>query len=300
MICNVAILSRFSRVNGGKIDMLYSVKKDVDNPISPPCFFKKRFSKQLRRIRWRKFETRFDKYRGTDTKTPFRYYPELDNLLFLCIPSFSSVAVTVKSVCVCVRVYVFEDSWPCQLYLLDAFHSIVVAVADVDDGRESQEGNCQHTVLQKSRLNLIWNFFCVSFFLLFLLAVGFTVEEISPLFWCGVGSIGWPTLLIVFTLGRISLVVVSLAEKREKGLLFLLLLCLFVSLQFTLYSTKALPRPGFTEKSSAALLLDTPVVKRYIAYTFGHKHNTGEQQQQKEAGQQSPRFCCIGSAQSHL
>ena len=299
MICNVAILSRFSRVNGGKIDMLYSVKKDVDNPISPPCFFKKRFSKQLRRIRWRKFETRFDKYRGTDTKTPFRYYPELDNLLFLCIPSFSSVAVTVKSVCVCVRVYVFEDSWPCQLYLLDAFHSIVVAVADVDDGRESQEGNCQHTVLQKSRLNLIWNFF-VSFFLLFLLAVGFTVEEISPLFWCGVGSIGWPTLLIVFTLGRISLVVVSLAEKREKGLLFLLLLCLFVSLQFTLYSTKALPRPGFTEESSAALLLDTPVVKRYIAYTFGHKHNTGEQQQQKEAGQQSPRFCCIGSAQSHL
>ena len=201
--------------------------------------------------------------------------------------------------CVCVRVYVFEDSWPCQLYLLDAFHSIVVAVADVDDGRESQEGNCQHTVLQKSRLNLIWNFF-VSFFLLFLLAVGFTVEEISPLFWCGVGSIGWPTLLIVFTLGRISLVVVSLAEKREKGLLFLLLLCLFVSLQFTLYSTKALPRPGFTEESSAALLLDTPVVKRYIAYTFGHKHNTGEQQQQKEAGQQSPRFCCIGSAQSHL
>ena len=298
MICNVAILSRFSRVNGGKIDMLYSVKKDVDNPISPPCFFKKRFSKQLRRIRWRKFETRFDKYRGTDTKTRFVTIQSSTIFSFCVFLHFHQLLSRLK-VCVCVRVYVFEDSWPCQLYLLDAFHSIVVAVADVDDGRESQEGNCQHTVLQKSRLNLIWNFF-VSFFLLFLLAVGFTVEEISPLFWCGVGSIGWPTLLMVFTLGRISLVVVSLAEKRKKGLLFLLLLCLFVSLQFTLYSTKALPRPGFTEESSAALLLDTPVVKRYIAYTFGHKHNTGEQQQQKEAGQQSPRFCCIGSAQSHL
>ena len=163
MICNVAILSRFSRVNGGKIDMLYSVKKDVDNPISPPCFFKKRFSKQLRRIRWRKFETRFDKYRGTDTKTRFVTIQSSTIFSFCVFLHFHQLLSRLK-VCVCVRVYVFEDSWPCQLYLLDAFHSIVVAVADVDDGRESQEGNCQHTVLQKSRLNLIWNFFVCLFF----------------------------------------------------------------------------------------------------------------------------------------
>ena len=164
MICNVAILSRFSRVNGGKIDMLYSVKKDVDNPISPPCFFKKRFSKQLRRIRWRKFETRFDKYRGTDTKTPFRYYPELDNLLFLCIPSFSSVAVTVKSVCVCVYVCMFlriagRASYICSTLFIPLLLLSLMSTTAV----RARRGTANTLYCRKAALTLFEIFLCLFF-----------------------------------------------------------------------------------------------------------------------------------------